>query len=224
MLRRAAQVRASAAPTGPGSRWGLERGYEACVEMDADFSHDPAALPELVAPLAEGYEVVIGSRYVPGGSIPNWTWHRHLLSWGGNVYASVVLGLGVADSTAGFRAYAATRAAADRPRPVRAEGYGFQIEMTYRAKQAGAPIARGADPFRRPGGRRVEDVLGHRRRGAGPGDLVGARPAGRTGPARPCQAADRAGCRCRRPERLTGRRAGDGAVRPARASLRSWAA
>ncbi|HEX3948019.1 MAG TPA: polyprenol monophosphomannose synthase [Acidimicrobiales bacterium] len=123
-----------------GFGWGLARGYEACVEMDADFSHDPAALPGLVAPLSEGFEVSIGSRYVRGGSIPNWPWHRHLLSWGGNRYATVVLGLRVADSTAGFRAYAAAvlrRIALDE---VRAEGYGFQIEMTYRAKQAGATI------------------------------------------------------------------------------------
>ncbi len=124
-----------------GFAWGLARGYDACIEMDADFSHDPAALPDLLAPLSQGYEVVIGSRYVPGGSIPNWSWHRHLLSRGGNVYASVVLGLGVSDSTAGFRAYAASvlqRLELDR---IRAEGYGFQIEMTYRSKQAGAAIA-----------------------------------------------------------------------------------
>jgi dolichol-phosphate mannosyltransferase len=124
-----------------GFRWGLERGYEACVEIDADFSHDPGALPKLVAPLHEGFEVVIGSRYVPGGSIPNWSWSRHLLSWGGNRYASAVLGLGVADSTAGYRVYAASvlqRLDLDR---IRAEGYGFQIEMTYRAKQAGAQVA-----------------------------------------------------------------------------------
>ena len=123
-----------------GFAWGLARGYEACVEMDADFSHDPDALPTLVAPLAQGHEVVIGSRYVAGGSIPNWSWSRHLLSWGGNRYATVVLGLRVADSTAGFRAYAATvlsRLDLDR---IRAEGYGFQIEMTYRAKQAGASV------------------------------------------------------------------------------------
>ena len=124
-----------------GFRWGLEAGYDACVEMDADFSHDPASLPALVAPLENGYEVVVGSRYVPGGSIPNWSWYRHLLSWGGNRYADAVLGLGVKDSTAGFRVYAASvlrRLDLDR---IRADGYGFQIEMTYRAKQAGAPIA-----------------------------------------------------------------------------------
>ena len=123
-----------------GFAWGLERGYDAFVEIDADFSHDPAALPQVVAPLAEGFDVSIGSRYVEGGSIPNWAWHRHLLSRGGNIYASVVLGLGVADSTAGYRCYSARilrQLDLDR---IRAEGYGFQIEMTYRSKQHGAAI------------------------------------------------------------------------------------
>jgi dolichol-phosphate mannosyltransferase len=123
-----------------GFAWGLERGYDACVEIDADFSHDPAALPTLIAPLSEGFDVVIGSRYVEGGSIPNWAWHRHLLSRGGNLYASGVLGLGVSDSTAGYRCYSAgilRRLDLDR---IRAEGYGFQIEMTYRARQFGAVI------------------------------------------------------------------------------------
>ncbi|HMD45884.1 MAG TPA: polyprenol monophosphomannose synthase [Acidimicrobiales bacterium] len=139
VLRRAAKSGLGSAYRA-GFAWGLARGYEAFVEMDADFSHDPDALPDLVAPLNGTPEVVIGSRYVPGGSIPNWSWYRHLLSWGGNRYASVVLGLGVADSTAGFRAYAAgvlRRLDLDR---IRAEGYGFQIEMTYRAKQAGATV------------------------------------------------------------------------------------
>ena len=123
-----------------GFAWGLERGYDACIEIDADFSHDPAALPTLVAPLEHGFDVAIGSRYIEGGSIPNWAWHRHLLSRGGNAYASAVLGLGVADSTAGYRAYSARilrQLDLDR---IRAEGYGFQIEMTYRARQHGAAI------------------------------------------------------------------------------------
>jgi dolichol-phosphate mannosyltransferase len=123
-----------------GFAWGLERGYDAMVEMDADFSHDPSALPDIVAPLNEGFDVSIGSRYVAGGSIPNWAWHREMLSRGGNRYAAAVLGLAVADSTAGFRAYsAAILAKLDLDR-IRAEGYGFQIEMTYRAKQHGAAI------------------------------------------------------------------------------------
>ncbi len=123
-----------------GFRWGLSNGFDALVEMDADLSHDPDALPQLLAPLADGHDVVIGSRYVPGGAIPDWTWHRRLLSRGGNVYASALLGLGVSDSTAGFRAYSASvleRIDLDR---VRAEGYGFQIEMTYQAKRAGASL------------------------------------------------------------------------------------
>ncbi len=123
-----------------GFRWGLERGFDACVEMDADLSHEPEALPALLAPLADGHEAVIGSRYVPGGSIPDWTWHRRLLSRGGNLYASAVLGLGVADSTAGFRAYAASLLERIELDSVRAEGYGFQIEMTYRSKQCGASL------------------------------------------------------------------------------------
>jgi dolichol-phosphate mannosyltransferase len=124
-----------------GFAWGLARGYDAFVEIDADFSHDPAALPTLLAPLEQGYDVAIGSRYVAGGSIPRWAWHRHLLSRGGNLYASAALGLGVADSTAGYRAYSESilrRLDLDR---IRAEGYGFQIEMTYRATQCGASIA-----------------------------------------------------------------------------------
>ncbi len=123
-----------------GFRWGLDRGFDACVEMDADLSHDPGALPALVAPLERGFELSIGSRYVDGGSIPNWAWHRRLLSRGGNVYASGLLGLGVTDSTSGFRAYAAALLDRLDLDAVRADGYGFQIEMTYRAKQAGAPV------------------------------------------------------------------------------------
>jgi len=123
-----------------GFAWGLERGYDAFIEIDADFSHDPAALPTLVAPLEEGYDVAIGSRYIEGGSIPNWAWHRHLLSRGGNIYASTMLGLGVADSTAGYRCYSAGILRRLDLERVRAEGYGFQIEMTYRAKQHGARV------------------------------------------------------------------------------------
>ncbi|HEY6426745.1 MAG TPA: polyprenol monophosphomannose synthase [Acidimicrobiales bacterium] len=123
-----------------GFAWGLEHGYDAFVEIDADFSHDPAALPSVVAPLSQGYDVSIGSRYVEGGSIPNWAWHRHLLSRGGNLYASAMLGLGVADSTAGYRCYSAAILRRLDLERVRAEGYGFQIEMTYRAKQHGARI------------------------------------------------------------------------------------
>jgi dolichol-phosphate mannosyltransferase len=123
-----------------GFRWGLERQFDACVEMDADLSHEPEALPGLVSALGSGCELAVGSRYVPGGVIPNWAWHRRLLSRGGNVYASALLGLGVSDSTSGFRAYSASvlrRIDLDR---IRADGYGFQIEMTYQARRAGASV------------------------------------------------------------------------------------
>jgi len=123
-----------------GFAWGLERGYEAFVEMDSDFSHDPAALPALVAPLSEGVELAIGSRYVPGGKIPDWSFSRRLLSRGGNIYAKVLLGLGVEDSTAGFRAYAATLLRRIDLGNVRADSYGFQVEMTYLSVLAGAEI------------------------------------------------------------------------------------
>ena|ERR1700722_3878537 len=123
-----------------GFRWGLDRGFDVCVEMDADLQHEPEALPGLVGPLAEGHGVVIGSRYVQGGSIPDWTWHRRLLSRGGNIYASLLLGLGVTDSTAGFRAYSASVLESIDLDRIRAEGYGFQIEMTYQAKRSGASV------------------------------------------------------------------------------------
>jgi dolichol-phosphate mannosyltransferase len=123
-----------------GFRWGLDRGFDACIEMDADLSHDPGALPSLVAPLEDGEELVIGSRYVPGGVIPNWAWHRRLLSRGGNLYASALLGLQVADATAGFRCYAAPLLRRIDLDQIRAEGYGFQIEMTYASRRAGASI------------------------------------------------------------------------------------
>jgi dolichol-phosphate mannosyltransferase len=123
-----------------GFRWGLDRGFDACIEMDADLSHEPEALPSLVAPLDEGIELVIGSRYIPGGVIPNWAWHRRLLSRGGNIYASTLLGLCVSDATAGFRCYAASLLKRIDLDQVRAEGYGFQIEMTYAARRAGAPV------------------------------------------------------------------------------------
>jgi len=122
-----------------GFSWGLERGYDHFVEIDCDFSHDPRALPSLLE-AAEHSEVVIGSRYVPGGTIPQWSWSRRLLSRGGNQYASLMLGLGVADSTAGYRVYSRTALEMIGYQSVTADGYGFQIEMTYRAKRAGASI------------------------------------------------------------------------------------
>jgi dolichol-phosphate mannosyltransferase len=123
-----------------GFAWGLERGFDTFVEIDADFSHDPKSLPRLLGAAEAGAGVVIGSRYVKGGSIPEWKWHRHLLSWGGNKYSSVMLGLGVADATAGFRVYRSSALRAMDYSTVEASGYGFQVEMTYRARLAGVKI------------------------------------------------------------------------------------
>jgi dolichol-phosphate mannosyltransferase len=123
-----------------GFAWGLERGWEAFVEMDADLSHSPEALPSLIDPLSEGVDLVIGSRYVPGGSIPNWRWHRRLLSQGGNVYAAFLLRLHVTDSTSGFRAYRAEALRRIDLGAVRAEGYGFQIEMVYQVLRQGGIV------------------------------------------------------------------------------------
>jgi len=124
-----------------GFRWAIDHGYDACVEMDADFSHNPESLPSLLAASGQGADLVIGSRYVEGGSTPKWAWYRLMLSRGGNLYASIVLGLKVADSTAGFRVYRTAILEAMDFESVRADGYGFQIEMTYRARGAGARIS-----------------------------------------------------------------------------------
>jgi dolichol-phosphate mannosyltransferase len=125
-----------------GFAWGLERGASLLLQMDADLSHDPATLPALMAPIDAGEaDVVIGSRYVPGGEIPPaWGWHRKALSRWGNRYVGVVLDLGVRDATAGFRAYRADTLAKIDLASVRASGYGFQIEMAYSVQRIGGRI------------------------------------------------------------------------------------
>lgn len=123
-----------------GFAWGLEEGYEALVEMDSDLSHDPAALPSLLMALDLAADLVIGSRYVPGGSIPEWSWHRRALSRWGNRYAAGLLGLAVNDATAGFRAYRASMLRRIDLDAVVADGYGFQIEMTYQVVKLGGRI------------------------------------------------------------------------------------
>jgi dolichol-phosphate mannosyltransferase len=124
-----------------GFAWGLDRGWNALVEMDCDFSHDPAALPDLVAPLRSGVDLSVGSRYVPGGEIPNWSLSRRLISRGGNIYADTLLGLGIKDSTSGFRAYRAEILRKIDLGAVKAEGYGFQIEMVHQVINQGGKVA-----------------------------------------------------------------------------------
>jgi dolichol-phosphate mannosyltransferase len=119
---------------------GLERDYEVLVQIDADLSHDPAALPTLLRTLDEGADLVIGSRYVPGGSVPHWPLHRRALSRYGNSYTSFALRTGVKDATAGYRAYRADMLRQVRYDTTRAVGYGFQIELAYRVSRAGGKI------------------------------------------------------------------------------------
>ena len=122
-----------------GFAWGIERGHQVLVEMDSDLSHDPADLPRLVGGAAHA-DLTIGSRYVPGGSIPDWSLRRRLLSQWGNRYVSWMLKLGVADATAGFRAYRSSILGDFDLAAVKAEGYTFQIEMTRKVRQAGGVI------------------------------------------------------------------------------------
>ncbi len=137
-------VRASKSGLGSAYRAGfaegLARGYDVLVEMDSDLSHDPSRLPALLEAVEAGADLVVGSRYVPGGAIPDWPLHRRLLSRWGNRYADVVLGLSVRDATSGFRAYRADALRAMDLGDVSADGYGFQIEMAYRVATNGGAI------------------------------------------------------------------------------------
>jgi dolichol-phosphate mannosyltransferase len=122
-----------------GFGWALDRGYGAIVEMDADGSHDPAELPALLAALADA-DLVVGSRWVRGGTVRNWPRSRELLSRGGNAYARVMLGLSVRDATGGYRAYRASTLHDIGLHSVRSQGYCFQIDLTLRAVRAGKRV------------------------------------------------------------------------------------
>lgn len=122
-----------------GFGWGMERGYDAFAEMDADGSHDPADLARLLRALA-GADLVIGSRYVPGGGVVAWPWQRRLLSRAGNRYARAATGLQVADATAGLRAFRRPVLEAIDVASLRSDGYAFQLETALRTWQAGFRI------------------------------------------------------------------------------------
>ncbi|MGH2688534.1 MAG: polyprenol monophosphomannose synthase [Actinomycetota bacterium] len=122
-----------------GFAWGLERGFSRFVEMDADFSHDPADLPVLAA-VTEHADVAIGSRYVPGGEVVGWSKGREFLSRFGNTYARTLLGFPYRDATSGFRCYRRAVLEDIRLDDVASEGYAFQIDMTYRAWRLGYTI------------------------------------------------------------------------------------
>ena len=123
-----------------GFGWGLERGYDALVEMDADLSHPPDRLPALLDGLATA-DLVIGSRYVPGGRTVNWSRSREAISRGGNAYVRLALGVPVHDGTAGYRAYRREVLEELPVEAVRSNGYCFQIEMVHRAWQEGFRVA-----------------------------------------------------------------------------------
>ena len=133
--------RASAARISMASRSRWRAAPTTIVQMDADFSHDPGALPDLIGPIGAGTaDLVIGSRYTKGGGVVDWGLGRRVVSRGGSIFARVVLGLGQNDLTGGFKAWRATTLAAVPFDGVHAGGYVFQIEMTFRADRGGARI------------------------------------------------------------------------------------
>ncbi|MGB7860621.1 MAG: polyprenol monophosphomannose synthase [Acidimicrobiia bacterium] len=115
-------------------------GSSVIIEMDADFSHDPEDLPRLVEAVEAGADLAIGSRYVPGGATPDWPMARRMISRGGNWYAGFMLGLTVKDATAGFRAFRADALSRLPYAHAEASGYGFQVEMAWRADRMGLTI------------------------------------------------------------------------------------
>jgi dolichol-phosphate mannosyltransferase len=123
-----------------GFRRALNAGAERILEMDSDFSHDPADLPRLLAATAEA-DVAIGSRYVAGGGVENWSKIRQGISRGGSAYARLVLGLPIQDLTGGFKCFRREVLEAIDLEGISSRGYAFQVEMTYRAVQLGFRVA-----------------------------------------------------------------------------------
>ena len=119
---------------------GIDRGYDVLVQMDADLSHDATELPVLLGLVEDGADLAIGSRYVPGGSVPHWPWHRRALSRWGNWYSGFMLSCHVRDMTAGYRAYRRETLEAVDYAGTRAVGYGFQIELAYRVSRWGGTV------------------------------------------------------------------------------------
>lgn len=122
-----------------GFGWALERGYDVVVEMDADGSHRAEDLPRLLAALTDA-DLVLGSRWVPGGSVVNWPLSRHVLSRGANTYTRLILGIPLYDATGGFRAYRAGLLSELSLADVASQGYCFQVDMAWRAVRTGARV------------------------------------------------------------------------------------
>jgi dolichol-phosphate mannosyltransferase len=123
-----------------GFRWGLDAGFDVLVEMDADGSHAPEQLPRLLGALSHA-DVVLGARYVPGGAVVNWPKSRELISRGGNLYSRMALGVPLHDITGGYRAYKAEVLRALKLDEIASHGYCFQIDVAWRAVQAGFTVA-----------------------------------------------------------------------------------
>ncbi|MGX1882190.1 polyprenol monophosphomannose synthase [Streptomyces sp. NPDC055287] len=119
-----------------GFRWGIEHDYGVLVEMDADGSHQPEELPRLLTAL-KGADLVLGSRWVPGGRVVNWPKHREVLSRGGSTYSRVLLGVPIRDVTGGFRAFRAQTLEGLGLEDVASQGYCFQVDLARRAVEAG---------------------------------------------------------------------------------------
>ncbi|MCO5972284.1 polyprenol monophosphomannose synthase [Actinoallomurus soli] len=123
-----------------GFHWGMEHGFDVLVEMDADGSHQPEELARLLSALSRA-DLVIGSRWVRGGTVENWPVNREILSRGANVYARLMLGIPVRDSTGGYRAYRATTLQKIDIDGVASQGYCFQVDLTLRTVRAGLRVA-----------------------------------------------------------------------------------
>jgi Glycosyl transferase family 2/Carbon-nitrogen hydrolase len=130
-----------------GFRIALEREYDLVVEMDCDLSHDPEELPRLLEG-ALTHDLTVGSRYIPGGSVTNWSRPRMALSKGGNLYARFMLGLSTRDATSGYRVYRRELIEALLAEPIHSDGYGFQIELVYRAWRLGFDVGEVPITFR----------------------------------------------------------------------------
>ena len=122
-----------------GFTWARDRGYDVVVEMDADGSHAPEQLPQLLAALRQA-DVVLGSRYVPGGKVVDWPWHRAALSQGGNLYVRLALGMPIRDATGGFRAYRMPALEKLDFESVSSQGYCFQVDLAWRACRQGLRV------------------------------------------------------------------------------------
>jgi dolichol-phosphate mannosyltransferase len=122
-----------------GFHWALERSYDVVVEMDADGSHRAQDLPGILAAIADA-DLVLGSRWVPGGSVLNWPLSRHVLSRGANLYTRFLLGIPLGDATGGFRAYRATLLRDLELDDIASQGYCFQVDMAWRAVRQGARV------------------------------------------------------------------------------------